>query len=1074
MIGDEPEDGPDAYYLLKDFGFAGVINILMEELDVPVNTVFHLNTLSVSTFGSTPATPATKDALQTETEALDISPTSTHASSYISEALDHMRIASDDSHWKNVAWCEVRISDPTDTKDVFDKMAKRIYAVHQMGYLYKSFYSTSSVINVSGSGAGLATAAAAEMRQYKNAFMNIVNERFVTPELILGVLLDNVASATTVTTSSASTASTATSSEIETATATPSVDEKKNIRDNEELQNLFLYFDHAIKRIAINRDNEPAAEKLCTSAEEKRYARYGDDNVLVRLAFDPLATKKISSDQTRLLNSCFGGAFIHQAEGTLSMHSHSLSQMNALASETEYNKVTATSATAVAAITAVRPSLSTFETSMRAMILFEFEDMLNHHQQQQQEEKDIEPKDDTWHLDSWSWTELLDRHTLVQVLQSAKASHPVVVHKYSRQMGKLLVALTNPGAINAAMSDTTHVLKAKSKLNFGMFHCLQEKNPDILNLEGPKTDKGRHYVYKIGDKVVNATDHDKYLYLHDGSMLQVQNRTTVITTPAHDIRCCLSWQQGNTLSWSGIEQSLYGPYFTACLSNGITLSLVQDSASPCDISVNISCADGMLIQFLKHGISQRFIGRGATSPLAAFQVTASGGGGGAYDGTGSGGGGIPEISRTYMWDGCLVRYLTNGDVSVLQPDGTTQFLHKGIWTTTHMDGTRTTSGGKPETTTSTPVMVPSPSPIRIITETYASLHKTIRTREDTVSVTETDKHIIAEHENGVKITSALTGMPRIWMESDDDFRSVKMENNGDGVKVVSVDLGEGSSITQTTAVVESNEDISYVFVFHGGRIQFDSSGKVKLIAKDSGSASFNIDWVEGTTVVEECQDKYTVASDGSVQETTASSTPTPPTQTPNPTQLRNPPKLFIINPDGTGAQLLRDADVLPYIANARDTPSTKIHQERPMDHPDTMAVTVFSEVRNENDRDSEVITIFRQLIQHPPVTDIDRISITKDQLHYSRWQDQKERQSLEQGTYLTKGLTKHEMDTIAKKIWPKSLVKGDGTNRVMESVTSSNGDDGHGIKVKKSIATKPVIGENRKQTEGIIRSQFQM
>ena len=182
-----------------------------------------------------------------------------------------------------------------------------------------------------------------------------------------------------------------------------------------------------------------------------------------------------------------------------------------------------------------------------------------------------------------------------------------------------------------------------------------------------------------------------------------------------------------------------------------------------------------------------------------------------------------------------------------------------------------------------------------------------------------------------------------------------------------------------------------------------------------------------------------------------------------------------------------------------------------MDHPDTMAVTVFSEVRNENDRDSEVITIFRQvrafvcgvfcvycfffvlnynyifffacflhifhsikLIQHPPVTDIDRISITKDQLHYSRWQDQKERQSLEQGTYLTKGLTKHEMDTIAKKIWPKSLVKGDGTNRVMESVTSSNGDDGHGIKVKKSIATKPVIGENRKQTEGIIRSQFQM
>jgi hypothetical protein len=62
--------------------------------------------------------------------------------------------------------------------------------------------------------------------------------------------------------------------------------------------------------------------------------------------------------------------------------------------------------------------------------------------------------------------------------------------------------------------------------------------------------------------------------------------------------------------------------------------------------------------------------------------------------------------------------------------------------------------------------------------------------------------------------------------------------------------------------------IIYLIVLQpGGRIQFDSYGKVKAIPRSSGSATVSIDWVEGTSVAEEGQDRYEIASDGSVQVT---------------------------------------------------------------------------------------------------------------------------------------------------------------------------------------------------------------
>ncbi|KAJ3143842.1 Sperm-associated antigen 17, partial [Irineochytrium annulatum] len=39
-IGDEPEGGPDVYYLLKDFNMPGVLNALMDDNDILVNAIF--------------------------------------------------------------------------------------------------------------------------------------------------------------------------------------------------------------------------------------------------------------------------------------------------------------------------------------------------------------------------------------------------------------------------------------------------------------------------------------------------------------------------------------------------------------------------------------------------------------------------------------------------------------------------------------------------------------------------------------------------------------------------------------------------------------------------------------------------------------------------------------------------------------------------------------------------------------------------------------------------------------------------------------------------------------------------
>jgi hypothetical protein len=134
------------------------------------------------------------------------------------------------------------------------------------------------------------------------------------------------------------------------------------------------------------------------------------------------------------------------------------------------------------------------------------------------------------------------------------------------------------------------------------------------------------------------------------------------------------------------------------------------------------------------------------------------------------------------------------------PDGTTLLLHKDVWTTTNMDGTRYSTNGLGQKT--------DLAPLRVVVETYVALHKVIRTREDMVCITETEKHCVAEHEKGIKIISAVNGAPKMWIESSDDFRSVKIENGG---RTVSVDLGEDSSIMQT--ISDANEEVSFVFIF---------------------------------------------------------------------------------------------------------------------------------------------------------------------------------------------------------------------------------------------------------------------
>ena len=164
-IGDEPEDGPDAYYILKDFDSPGFYNALLEECDIQINTIVTLQ----------------------EGSKLDSEFTANTTTLGLKE---HSKKSFDSSNWRNLIWTTLQNAETTEPRDLFDKIAYKIYNILNQKRNYVSFYSKDVLISIPEIDSTVFKRY--DLRFYDNALNSIKKQSIINEDLLLGIALEQL------------------------------------------------------------------------------------------------------------------------------------------------------------------------------------------------------------------------------------------------------------------------------------------------------------------------------------------------------------------------------------------------------------------------------------------------------------------------------------------------------------------------------------------------------------------------------------------------------------------------------------------------------------------------------------------------------------------------------------------------------------------------------------------------------------------------------------------------------------------------------------------------------------------
>jgi hypothetical protein len=124
-VGDEPTNGPDLYYCLKDLEAPGILIALTEELDTPLQAIFRV-----------------EDALNAKKGENNSIPTpNTNWSQLRTRSKQGMG-------WRSTAWSSFQASEFKDHKEIFEMLALRIYGIVDRRKIYDLFYRGDRVISI--------------------------------------------------------------------------------------------------------------------------------------------------------------------------------------------------------------------------------------------------------------------------------------------------------------------------------------------------------------------------------------------------------------------------------------------------------------------------------------------------------------------------------------------------------------------------------------------------------------------------------------------------------------------------------------------------------------------------------------------------------------------------------------------------------------------------------------------------------------------------------------------------------------------------------------------------------------
>ncbi|KAJ3298893.1 hypothetical protein HDU79_005265 [Rhizoclosmatium sp. JEL0117] len=927
-IGDEPLDGPDNYILLKDFTNMGIFNALMEDNEIPIHTIFRL------CVDEDTATPRPPSAGPIEIKTLDTStvPDLSTTNRVLFEAREWCTSSNDDSLWRNIAWSVAKLSKlPFEPKEIFDAFAQKLYSQLKVRREFKDFYAAEKVVVVP-SVVDVATLRN-ELRSLSNLLDVVPYQTFLTTEVLVGVLTEQAVRVL----------------KAEEDTEGTSGMEPVSVSLIDEMGALATYLDKSIKKFVGAKPVPEGHEN-----ENLKSTRLGDNLGHSKILLGDLNAYGVNVPE--LINNVLDIYPAIKFQDSLRQGRPSVFTDPAVSRQR------------ITVMAELRKSTSSsFNEALRVMLQNEIEEMLG-------------GKDALWNLNEWSWAESLDKTTLAQVLQEAKISHPVVTTKFCEKTGKLLVAMNGHGRVGVNKYDGNLNLAVKTKVNFGLFHELNERYKSHLALPPKSKVENRPPVYYSGDSVVEQTDNFTVLYPSDGSHITVHREQHL--NFKQEIRTSL-YSDNNHISWASATQSKAGPYLTAVFENNIVFSFIEKEGAT---SATLSSPDGLILEFRGNGhIVQKYDSMFSASSLEnPIRGQAA-----------------KELSRVITLDGTVIRFMNNSVTEVLSPDGTTSTNLKGIWTTTTNDGSKVQTNLLGEAS--------ELPPIRVAKETIIALSETIVTREDMVTITtKKDGSTYAEHADGTLIYTQLHAEePSVVTIEKPDTPLFTIKDAGNKIVVRLVD---GTTVEQTdkTHYRIYNDIHTYDF-------ETSTTGQSKFTVMHSkrptsgSNVEYALDWVNGTfESTDALGSRYEVNPAGICSVSPAMDGRPSITQLSNAAQAAtvdasgnyvkcflerpisrplsspsNPPKLFIIEDDGSGVQLLRDVDLFPFFKDQICNPNTEILEDPMLSDGLGLFVTVIGKSPIDTKKlSSGEVVFYRQLLKYPTMTRDRRNQINTDLVNF--------------------------------------------------------------------------------------------
>ncbi|KAJ3227769.1 hypothetical protein HK099_000442 [Clydaea vesicula] len=998
---DEPTDGPDAYYILKGFESPGILTAIME--DLPVHALIRL------VGAPTPLDPkiASNKPVGIEeipkAEVLDVSYINS-MNPLVLNIKKKILNSPETSLWRQIAWADIFASKMHDYKEVFDSLAASIYLILKTKRAYSKFYINDHSINIPNFDK---ISSKIDFRAYESLYSNLSTESAINSDVILSILLDYVSKLCN--------------------------GEGVNT-DGSELYQMENYLKEVFDKFA------PAYSTTISSftpdfgvsdkTQQKEILYFGDTHSLVSSNLEELVDINAAELLKSLRSSFCVGRYQRALEKVFSNIPASVVTdiaRNRILKHAELTK---------------RFNIS-LEQLKRNMIQFEFEELLDGIQLNEYcwiekfdatsmtqilQEASISKKNKKWKYSFDSGAILLALTSPGDINQCYGKEYKEFLVKTKVGFG-IFYDLINKQKTEylggpVVIEKSEPVLEKKDN-QIPKEESFSKPPTPTQNIQ-PTVQKAtpETYVYITADKIFHYQSTKNNLYTSDSSTIEGSKLTYF--SGEQDFRVKYSWNN-NVISYGVPLNENSKNVFTIVTKDSSVISISLENGENENVKslkLQGSIADGLYFEVLPNGnVCQKrflFCETFASSFSKSLMEEAQ-----------------PEKEwvRFTTTTGCTSVHFSN-TLQVLSPDGSYHIKSQnGDWTSTSADGVKTLSNKELH------VLSDVPPVVRIAKEYNPTSEQFIITREDFVNITykgiklkENDcfdssipySLMETEHSDGTFISSTASNVQvchpsyaKLEFQKESLTSCLKLSNEIQIAQTRNSDNSIKFVIKMPDALVQIQSDGQAYFLpllKQNSPLDEISAGKKSLsdvdISTNSLVHSFNwfenlykhID-VDGTTF--EINDKQEFLFASAVNNVSSRTNHqlqnfSVGTLTDNlishfgkdfnfsglateeKNAIYNCPRLFLINQDGSGFELLRDRDLFFYLREQSSNPNTSICEEAVDGEEGSISVSILSQEINETS--SQQIK-FRHLVRHPELTvegnnnlkvEIEKFSLEKD------------------------------------------------------------------------------------------------